>query len=252
MGAKTGESGGAGRELLRSGADGILAASEFGGAGGGELRRLPDGAGQPRQRREHGQDRCPGVVRAAGSVCGGTPEEFSVVRVPSPEEEARRAHTRQREQLRRHRLSLAAQGRTALLLTGRRESNHWWKATRWARLQRELPEELVQRLRVYHRLIEQLDQEVVALTKGIEAAATAARPHGMGALTSQVVEREVGDWNRFGNRRQAGSYAGLTGGVSGSGERSADLSVTKAGNKRLRTALIELSWRLLTHQPDYW
>jgi transposase len=30
-----------------------------------------------------------------------------------------------------------------------------------------------------------------------------------------------------------GSYAGLTGGVSGSGESSADLSITKAGNRRL-------------------
>ena len=182
----------------------------------------------------------------------GHRKSFSVVRVPSPEEEARRAQTRQREQLREHRLSLAAQGRTALLLSGRRESNHWWKPMRWARLQSELPEELVQRLRVYHRLIAQLNQEVAAWTKAIEATATAARPHGMGALTSQVLEREVGDWARFGNRRQAGSYGGLTGGVSGSGERSADLSVTKAGNRRLRTALIELSWRLLKHQPDYW
>jgi transposase len=49
-----------------------------------------------------------------------------------------------------------------------------------------------------------------------------------------------------------GSYAGLTGGVSASGQSSADLSITKAGNKRLRTELVELSWRLLLYQPDYY
>jgi transposase len=49
-----------------------------------------------------------------------------------------------------------------------------------------------------------------------------------------------------------GSYAGLTGGVSRSGQQQADLSITKAGNKRLRTVLIELSWRLLAYQSEYW
>ena len=49
-----------------------------------------------------------------------------------------------------------------------------------------------------------------------------------------------------------GSYAGLTGGVSGSGEQSRDLSITKAGNRRLSTALVECAWRLLAYQPKYW
>ena len=60
------------------------------------------------------------------------------------------------------------------------------------------------------------------------------------------------DWNNFKNRRQVGSYAGLTGGVSGSGESSADLSITKAGNRRLSACLIECSWRLVLRQPGYW
>ena len=44
-------------------------------------------------------------------------------------------------------------------------------------------------------------------------------------------------WDRFKDRRQVGSYAGLCGGVSASGQSSADLSITKAGNRRLRTDL---------------
>ena len=49
-----------------------------------------------------------------------------------------------------------------------------------------------------------------------------------------------------------GSYAGLTGGISASGQSSADLSITKAGNRRLRTELVELAWRLLLYQPGYY
>ncbi len=55
------------------------------------------------------------------------------------------------------------------------------------------------------------------------------------------MESEVSDWQRFKNRRQVGSYAGLTGGVSASGGSSADLSITKVGNRRLRTELVELA-----------
>jgi transposase len=60
------------------------------------------------------------------------------------------------------------------------------------------------------------------------------------------------DWANFKNRRQVGSYSGLTGGVSASGEQSADLSITKAGNRRLSSCLIECAWRLVFSQPGYW
>ena len=60
------------------------------------------------------------------------------------------------------------------------------------------------------------------------------------------------DWNNFQNRRQVGSFSGLTGGVSGSGEKSADLSITKSGNRRLGACLVECSWRLVLSQPGYW
>ena len=43
---------------------------------------------------------------------------------PTEAEEQKRAHKRQRQQLREQRLSLAAQGRSLMLLHGRRESNH--------------------------------------------------------------------------------------------------------------------------------
>ena len=72
----------------------------------------------------------------------------------------------------------------------------------------------------------------------------------MGALTLQTIENEVGDWHRFANRRQVGSYTGLCGGVSSSGQSTRLLSITKHGNVRLRTALVELAWRMVLWQPQ--
>ena len=101
-------------------------------------------------------------------------------------------------------------------------------------------------------MIELVDKEVRALTGQVSQAAPAPLPRGMGQLTHEVIEGEIKDWHNFKNRRQVGSYSGLTGGVSASGEASADLSITKAGNRRLRTSLIECAWRLVLSQPGYW
>lgn len=191
------------------------------------------------------------LVRLDRYVAGNT-KSFSVVVVPSAEQEQRRALSRQREQLRRHRLSVAAQGRMLLLGQGYRESNHWWKASRWEHLQSQLPAWLILHLASFVRVIQSLNQEVDALTARVSAGAPRSLPRSMGRLTHQVLEAEIKDWNNFKNRRQIGSYSGLTGGVSASGEKSADLSITKSGNRRLSTCLIECSWRMVCSQPGYW
>ncbi len=182
----------------------------------------------------------------------GNDKVFSVVRVLTLEQEQRRVLTRQRDQMRAHRLSLAAQGRTLMLLHGLRQSNQWWKKKAWESLQAELPAWLIERLEVFRPLIVSTEQAIKTLTEAIEEEAPKIKPVGMGELTHEIIQREVADWTRFKNQKQVGSYAGLTGGVSGSGQQLADLSITKAGNKRLRTALIELAWRLLVYQSDYW
>ena len=58
----------------------------------------------------------------------GNLRALSVVRVPTPAEEQRRALSRQREQLRRERQRLAAQGRSLCLTQGIRLRGEWWKA----------------------------------------------------------------------------------------------------------------------------
>ena len=182
-------------------------------------------------------------------VAGNT-KALATVRVPTPEEEQKRIQSRQREQLKREVQRVAAQGRSLLLTQGYREKNRWWEEKRWERLQLKLPAWLVERLEVFRRLLATLTTELDAATTALEAAAPAARPKGLGGLTYEVVEREVGAWDRFDNRRQVGSYTGLCGGVSGSGPTTHLLSITKHGNVRLRTALIELAWRLVLWQRD--
>ena len=107
------------------------------------------------------------------------------------------------------------------------------------------------RLAVYRPLLEVLDQQIAALTAELEKAAPARLPAGMGKLTSVVVTREVCDWRRFKNRRQVSSYTGLCPGEYSSGGKRVPGSVTKHGNPRLRSALVELAWRLVRFQPHY-
>ena len=145
---------------------------------------------------------------------------------------------------------MAAQGRGLLLTQGQREKKGWWEEKRWEKLRVRLPAWLVERLEVFRRLLVTLTSELDAATIALEAAAPAIRPKGLGGLTWEVVEREVGDWDRFDNRRQVGSYTGLCGGVNASGKTTHLLPITKHGNVRLRTTLIKLAWRLVVWQRD--
>src|SRR5207247_4197106 len=124
----------------------------------------------------------------------GNQKVFSVITVPTLEQEQRRAITRQREQLCKHRLSLAAQGRTLMLLHGIRQSNQWWKASRWAKLAEQLPSWLMERLTIFRTLIEAVEKQLKALLSTITQEAPTAKPVGMGELTHEVIEREGGDW----------------------------------------------------------
>jgi transposase len=180
----------------------------------------------------------------------GNSHALATVRVPTPEEEQKRIESRQREQLKREVQRVAAQGRSLLLTQGWREKKGWWAERRWAGLQLKLPAWLVTRLECFRRVLTTLTAELDTATTALEHAAPALRPKGLGGLSYEVVEREIGDWHRFTNRRQVGSYTGLCGGVSASGKSTHLLPITKHGNVRLRTALVELAWRLVVWQRD--
>jgi transposase len=190
------------------------------------------------------------MVQRLSRYVDGNTKELAVIRVPTPEQELARSQSRQREQLLSHRLRLEAQGRSLLLFNGLRIQGRWWHPIPWARLQNQVSGPLLELLKVLHQLIRAVQEQLEAATTRLQGAAT-PQPCGVGALTSQVLEREILDWHRFKNRRQVASLTGLCPGVHASGGRSRSGPITKHGNRRIRTALIELAWRSVHFQPEY-
>jgi transposase len=72
---------------------------------------------------------------------------------------------------------------------------------------------------------------------------------GVGEVGSWVLIMEWFGWRRFSNRREIGAAAGLVGTPYDSGESQREQGITKAGNYRIRTLAIELSWCWLRYQP---
>ena len=84
-----------------------------------------------------------------------------------------------------------------------------------------------------------------------EARAVLASVPCVGPVTTEVMLAEAGDVRRFGSQRKATAYAGLAPGIRQSSQRTKQLGITKAGSRLLRTALVELAWRL-TNKTRRW
>lgn len=182
----------------------------------------------------------------------GNRKAFSIVRVPSEDEERDRAFTRQRQQIVRERQRLQAMGRSLLASHGIHVTGKWWTGKTWKLISEEAPAWVIERLRVYVRLIEPMEAEEKAMTEAIqEVGAETQIPRGVGPLTFEVLRREVGDWSRFTNRRQVSSYTGLCPREHSSGGKRRGGSVSKKGNPRVRAMLVEMVWRMMRWQPDY-
>ena len=179
----------------------------------------------------------------------GNRSALALVRVPSEEEEQLRAIHRQREQLVKTRKQLEAQGRSLMVNHGMDPLKNWWKSRTFAALQ--VPKWMKELLSNSQPILIALEERIRALTVQLQAAAQDRQPRGFGALTSVVIDREIGNWQRFSNRRQVGSYTGLCPGEYSSGDTRLQSCVTKHGNPRLRAALVEAAWRLVRFQPNY-
>ncbi len=179
----------------------------------------------------------------------GNRDAMALVRVPTEQEEQQRAIHRQREQLVKARKQLEAQGRSLMVNHGLEPVKSWWKRGNFGALQ--VPEWMKELLGNSQPLLLALQEKISALTLQLQVAAASKQPRGLGAMTSVVIDREIGDWYRFNNRRQIASYTGLCPGEYSSGNTRLQSCVTKHGNPRLRAALVELAWRLVRFQPDY-
>jgi len=193
----------------------------------------------------------------------GNQEALTPVRIPTETEEDERAQTRQRDQLLKLRKQVEAQGRSLLVYKGLECPPKWWQSTEtawqlWIKVYR-WPAPIVALLEPFRRLAQATHQEILVLTAKIKEAAQLHLPKnmpelpiGFGALSVEIVRREVCQWSRFENRRKPGSFFGLCPSESTSGPRQFQGSITKTGNPRCRHALIEMAWRMFVFQPNYW
>lgn len=224
-----------------------------------------------RRRRRAKTDRLDGetLVRTLLAFKRGEPRVCAMVRAPSPADEDRRRITRERKALIAERVEHVNRIKGLLFAQGIRgyEPLHRDRRARLEDLRtgdgRDLPSHLKsQILRELDRLELLLDQ-----IKAVEAerdAALAAAPQdsetpaaarmlldirGIGPEVAAVLWSE-GLFRRFDNRRQVAAYAGLAPSPWQSGAVRREQGVSKAGNPRLRTTMIQLAWLWLGHQPD--
>jgi len=104
---------------------------------------------------------------------------------------------------------LAAQGRSHALYYGAHLEGAWWTEALWQEL--AVPPIVLELLEPLRRLIQAVEQELTPLSQALTKSAPPDLPLGLGKLTYEVLEREVGDWNRF---RQSAASGQLHGHVS--------------------------------------
>ena len=222
-----------------------------------------------RKRRRAKTDRIDGetLIRTLLAYKRGEPRVCSMVRVPTPQDEDRRRIGRERKVLVDER-TLHINRIKGLLFSqgirgyepGRRDRRERLEELRTGDgrdLPRHIKAQLLRELGRLELLIEQikaveaerdavLAQEKAATT---EPATMLLGIKGIGPEFANVIYSECLS-RHFDNRRQVASYAGLAASPWQSGSINREQGVSKAGNPRLRTTMVQLAWLWLRHQPN--
>jgi transposase len=72
---------------------------------------------------------------------------------------------------------------------------------------------------------------------------------GLGMETAEQLVHEMLS-REFRDRKAVARYAGLTGSPDESGSKRREKGLSRSGNRRVRTILVQLSWRMLIFQPE--
>ena len=191
------------------------------------------------------------MCRRLGEYLAGHHKALSIVRIPSPEEEARRTQGRMREQLCRQIRRMEAMGRSLLLQRGMAVRGRWWRGRSWEHISAAMPSWVIAQLEIWKELLELAAKQVRQIEVQLKKAAPGKLFFGEGELTHELLARELIDPQRFRNARQVGNYFGLCPSESTSDQRRRMGSITKHGNPRLRRLMVELAWRVSRLQPYY-
>jgi len=207
------------------------------------------------------------LLRTCLAFLRGEPRVCSMVPIPDQKDEDARHLVREREDLIAERIGLTNRIGAILATLGveefdplRRDRRVRVAEVRTA-LGEPIPENAKARiLRLIERLELVLDQirTVESQRDALAVAASAGAPEtmtkrltglrGVGVQTATVLVRE-GFVRHFRSAKALGSYAGLVGSPFASGGSSHEQGITKSGNRRLRTAVVELAWLWLRYQP---
>jgi len=99
-----------------------------------------------------------------------------------------------------------------------------------------------------------LMEQVTALSRTpryVAQVTALCRLKGVGVLTAMVFLTEMGDLNRFHNRRQVGAYLGLVPASYESGEDNDHKGhITRQGPSRVRKVLCQATWSRLRSEPS--
>lgn len=228
-----------------------------------------------RRRRRAKTDKIDGeaLVRALLAFKRGEPRVCAMVRVPTPEEEDRRRISRERKVLTNERVSHVNRIKGLLFTQGVSgyEPLHRDRRRRLEELKtgdgRPLPVQLklqigreLDRLELLMEQIRAVETERDAMLAAAPVGSTHFADCEQPAPTMLLALKGIGSefaavlWSEclsrhFDNRRQVAAYAGLAPTPWQSGSVDHDQGVSKSGNPRLRTTLIQLAWLWRRHQP---
>jgi transposase len=222
-----------------------------------------------RRHRRAKTDRIDGeaLIRTLMAYKRGEPRVCSMIRVPTPEEEDRRRICRERKALVAERVLHVNRIKGLLLSQGIRdyEPMHRNRRTRLEELTTgdgrtlsgHIKAQICRELDRLELLLEQIraveverDALVASAARDTSAPlALLAGIKGIGPEFAVILDSE-GLFRHFDNRRQIAAYAGLAPSPWQSGTIDREQGVSKAGNPRLRTTMVQLAWLWLRHQPD--
>jgi len=196
---------------------------------------------------------------------GGERRVWSVVRVPSVEEEDRRHLHRELLTMKRDRTRLANRVQGLLANQGLRvdwrkplqeqlDALRSWDGTALPRGLRARLDQERERLELLNRQIEALEamrRDRIRAGSGaaIEKVQQLLTLQGVGSNSAWLYVMEFFAWRQFRNRREVGALAGLTPTPYQSGESQREQGIAKAGNRHVRAMAIEIAWGWLRFQP---
>jgi transposase len=207
------------------------------------------------------------LMRAFPAYLRGEPRVCSMVHVPNVEEEDRKRRTRERERLLKEHTAHSNRIKGLLHGQGIRDVMPM-KPGFIASLEklgtgdgRMLPQRLKEEIVREHERLCLVSKQLRELEAKSKVELRAAAPgsaeakimqlmdlKGIGPVGGQELFNEV-FYRSFDNRRQVGSYFGLTGTPYDSGESRREQGISKSGNRRAREIAVELAWLWLRHQP---